>query len=43
MRYLEFRAVSNFFPRPFSIYGLLPYKMSRYLELHYLELSAILN
>ena len=33
MRYLEFRAISNFFPSPFSIYGLLPHKMSRYLEL----------
>ena len=38
MRYLEFRAISNFIPGPFSIYGLLPYKMSRYLELRYLEL-----
>ena len=43
MRYLEFRAISNFFPGPFSIYGLLPNKMSRYLELRYLELFAISN
>ena len=28
-RYLEFCAISNFFPGPFSIYDLLPYKMSR--------------
>ena len=33
MRYLEFCAISNFFPGLFSIYGLLPYKMSAYLEL----------
>ena len=38
MRYLEFRAISNFFPSSFSIYYLLPYKMSRYLELRYLAL-----
>ena len=43
MRYLEFRVISNFFPSPFSIYGLLPYKMSRYLELRCLELFAISN
>ena len=34
MGYLEFHALSN---------GLLPYKMSRYLELRYLELFAISN
>ena len=43
MRYLEFRVISNFFPSPFSIYGLLPYEMSRYLELRCLELFAISN
>ena len=43
MRYLEFRAMSNFFPGPFSIYALLLYKVSRYLELRYLELFAISN
>ena len=43
IRYLKFRAISKFFPGPFSIYDLLPYKMSRYLELHYLELFAISN
>ena len=42
-RYLKFRAISNFFPGPFSIYDLLPYKTSRYLELRYLELFAIRN
>ena len=29
MQYLEFRAISKFFPGPFSIYSLLPYKISR--------------
>ena len=43
MRYLEFRAISNFFFGPLDIYGLSPYKMSRYLELCYLELFAISN
>ena len=43
MRYLEFRAISSFFPGSFSIYGLLLYKMSRYPELLYLELFAISN
>ena len=43
MGYLKFRAISNFFPGPFSIYSLLPCKMSRYLELRYLELFAISN
>ena len=43
MRYLEFRSISNFFPGPCSIYDLLPYKMSRYIELGYLELFAIPN
>ena len=43
MGYLEFSAISNFFPGPFSIYGLLSYKMSRYLELRCLELFAISN
>ena len=43
MHYLKFRAIWNFFSGPFSIYGLLPYKMSRYLELWYLELFAIRN
>ena len=43
MHYLEFRATSDFFLGPFSIYGLLPYKMSHYLELHYLKLFAISN
>ena len=38
MHYLEFCAISNIFPGPFSIYGLLPSKMSRYLELCYLKL-----
>ena len=37
MRYLEFCAILNFFPSLFSIYGLLPYKISPYLELPYLE------
>ena len=37
LRYLKL------FPRPFSISTLLPYKMSRYLELRYLELFAISN
>ena len=36
-------AISNFFPGPFSIYALLHYKVSRYLELRYLELFAISN
>ena len=43
MGYLEFRDISYFFLSPFSIYGLLPYKMSRYLELRCLELFAISN
>ena len=43
MRYLEFRGIWNFFPCPLSIYDLLPYKMSRYLELRYLELFATSN
>ena len=43
MHYLKLRAISNFFPVSFSIYGLLPYKMSRCLELRYLELFAISN
>ena len=34
----NFALSSNFFPGPFSIYPLLPYKVSRYLELRYLEL-----
>ena len=38
VRYLEFRGISNFFLGPFSIYGLLSYKMSRYLEFRYLEI-----
>ena len=36
-RYLELSALSNFLFGPFSIYSLFPYKMSRYLELRYLE------
>ena len=36
-RYLEL------FPGPFSIYGLLPYKMSCYVEIRYLELFTISN
>ena len=43
MRYLKFRAISNFFPGLFSIYDLLPYKTSCYLELGFLELFAISN
>ena len=43
MCYLEFRTISNFFLGPFSIYGLLPYKISRYLEVRYLELFSISN
>ena len=32
------------FPGPtFSIYGLIPYRMCRYLELSYLELLSISN
>ena len=38
MGYLEFRAISNFFPGPFSIYGLRSYKISRYPDLRYFEL-----
>ena len=38
VRYLDFRGISNFFLGPFSIYGLLSYKMSRYLEFRYLEI-----
>ena len=34
-------AISNFFPGLFSIYGLLPYKMSRYLELFFWTLGRI--
>ena len=40
VRYLEFRGISNFFLGPFSIYGLLSYKMSRYLEFRYLEIIS---
>ena len=36
-RYLEL------FPGSFSIYGLLPYKMSCYVEIRYLELFAVSN
>ena len=43
MRYLKFRAISNLFPGPFSIYASFPYKVSRYLELRYLEIFAISN
>ena len=43
MRYLKFRAISNFFLCLLSISGLIPCKMPLYLKLRYLELLAVSN